>query len=157
MGEFNPHPPLAMFPPVVSMLMVILELAALRIPAVMTARLRVLLSVILLISATLAYYTGFYGVDFAPDVPLEVIRSHQGFARFSALLSVPTALFATLILLSPKSQKALNWSYLGAILLQCSLLMFTSHLGGKLVFEWGAGVAKQSPATPSSELREEGR
>ena len=136
----NPHPPLVMFPPAVAVVFCALEiLQLLGVKELLSFRLRLTLSTILCISILFAYYSGFYGLDFATEISPESIKLHQGFGRFSALLSLPLMLFTILTFVKPAKPLiiVLFWTSLVALTVT---LLYTAHLGGELVFEHGAGV-----------------
>jgi hypothetical protein len=129
-----------MFPPVIAVVCCALELLHLAgITGLVSSRLRIALSGMLSLSLLAAYYSGFYGLDFATEIPADLIKFHQGLGRFSTLLGLPLLLFALLSAKTPP--KPLITGLFRASLAALTLtLLYTAHLGGELVLEHGAGV-----------------
>lgn len=136
----NPHPPLAMFPAAIAAVFFCLEiLQLLGVKGLVSAKLRIVLATILALSLLFAYYSGFYGLDYATKTPSEPLKLHQAVARFTALLSLPLLLFSTVAYQKPP-KSPIFIIFLVTLALLFLGLLYTSHLGGKLVFEYGAGV-----------------
>lgn len=134
----NPHPPLAMFPPVLGLTIFALECAEFKFPGILKQELRGALVIIFSVMTIATYYSGFWGVEFAERIPAEIIKNHQGFARFSALLTLPICLLG---LLYDRTKRWISYSYLCLLGVMAALLLYTAHLGGEVVFIHGGGVA----------------
>ena len=151
---WNPHPPLTGLPSALLLFVVVAEcLAALardeQRQKVFTACAGIGLWMCVLI-APLTYFSGYWGADIAsaPDsaftVPEEVINRHEAFGRFFLFLLVVTCLLRLVASKAVASRRALFWAYGVMLTMSFAVLVFTSFLGGDLVFSYGAGVAPKS-------------
>ncbi|MCC6953322.1 MAG: hypothetical protein IT290_04325 [Deltaproteobacteria bacterium] len=144
----NPHPPLTSFPIALALLLVAFEVwvAARRPSAAPVGEVRIFLVIALLLAVSAAYYSGFWGLEYAADPSMlrplteREASDHQAFARVALILSFPFALFGYLA--SARPQRALRTVYFVCLMGLAMTLLWTGFQGGRLVFERAAGVSK---------------
>jgi uncharacterized membrane protein len=103
----------------------------------------VILAVIFSIAA---YYSGYYQMETASitfKISEEIIAEHQSVARMQLFSLTPLVLFALIRALKPN--EFFHWLFIPFLVLSILLTGSTSHKGGMLVFEQGAGVSKECP------------
>jgi hypothetical protein len=140
MLPLNPHPPLVMFTPSLALLCVLFEILAIWHPLLINKNIRFLILTLFLLSTIASYYSGFYGADYATKLAPELLKAHQGYARFGLIVLMANYFIGAIALVSPYSNKFLEWSYRVVLLVVVGTIIFTSHLGGDLVFRHGGGV-----------------
>lgn len=142
----NPHPPLSSLPFPLALLLTAIEL--LIICGYNLEQTKKIILLALALSLPLTYFSGYWGSDFANlsfTVPESEILKHQGYAKFALFLFFPLLLIPLLIAVSESSATArvrytLKLLYRALLLAFTSCLLYTSFLGGELVFSHGAGV-----------------
>jgi uncharacterized membrane protein len=148
----NPHPPLTAGPPIIVLLLVIVQLCTAIFPRIsvlkrFTSQLlfcRYFLLSMLILITPLTYYSGFWGEEFAEDLavankidlPKDVIEEHESLAKLFLISLVPLALFGFI----RSEKRVVSALYCLFLLLSFGLVIATAHEGGELVFEHGAGV-----------------
>lgn len=140
MLPFNPHPPFVMFASSLGGVCLFFELLAPKYETIFTRQIRFILLTLFLLACVSSYYSGFYGADFATKLDPELVKRHQGYARFGLIVLLAEYFLGALALLSSYSSKPLLWTYRGVLVLVVGIIIYTSHLGGELVFEHGGGV-----------------
>ncbi|MBP9837732.1 MAG: hypothetical protein KBC84_03370 [Proteobacteria bacterium] len=135
---FNPHPPLSSFPFCIVSLLIVLECYSfIKHDHTNNERIKDFLLLSLLLFSILTFVSGYFGVDFADkDIPQELIDNHQNFAKLILLTNIPLLLLRYL----SRINNRLKAPYYFILLVIVALIITTSNLGGKLVFEQGAGV-----------------
>ncbi len=91
-----------------------------------------------------AYYSGYYQMADASitfSVPEEIITGHQNVARMQLFSLTPLILFSLIRALKPN--EFFHWLFIPFLILTLLLTGSTSHKGGMLVFEQGAGVSRE--------------
>ena len=140
MLPINPHPPLVMFAPSLGVLCLLFEILALKYPLLLTNQIRFLVLSLFLVSCLASYYSGFYGADFATKLEPDLLKTHQGYARFGLIVLLGNYFIGAVALISSYSNKTVISCYRGVLLIVVGVIIYTSHLGGELVFEHGGGV-----------------
>ncbi|HMO17186.1 MAG TPA: hypothetical protein PKA63_03500 [Oligoflexia bacterium] len=100
------------------------------------------------ICSVIAYYSGFYQVGEANKtfiVDQDLITRHQAIARVQTLSLIPLLLFG--LIRSIKQTELIHWIYVPFLILSLILTGATSHRGGMLVFEQGAGISRPCEKT----------
>ena len=140
----NPHPPLTGAPPTLLAISTIAEVLSHVLPdnkAEHCRRVSTYLSILAAVISPITYYTGYWGAEYANQsfkVSEDLVANHQAWAKL-LLLTLPAMLL--FLYLSRSQQKlAFRLLYLGSLTLATSLVLYTSLLGGQLVFSHGAGV-----------------
>ena len=136
----NPHPPIVMFAPSLGCVCIVLRLIHYFRKELVTEKLQFLFITLFFIATTASYYSGYFGAEFASKLAPETIKTHQGYGKFSLILLLPTYFFGALSLLNEQQNRAVALIYDLFLLLVTALLIYSSHLGGKIVFEHGGGV-----------------
>lgn len=143
----NVHPPVAGFPIAFFILAFLLEGAAFfglpdKLKAVLaSAALVVVIAAVC--AVVVAFVTGYWGADMAAqsfNPPEDVISYHHRLGRLLLFAVVPLAVFAYLREGAEYCRGVFKTLYLITLLVCIGLSIFTSHLGGELVFRHGAGV-----------------
>lgn len=116
------------------------ELLSLKYKALFTRAIRFVLLTLFLGACVASYYSGFYGADFATKLSPELVKEHQGYARFGLIILLAEYFLGAIVLVTENSTVALVWIYRGLLVLTAGVIIYTSHLGGQLVFEHGGGV-----------------
>lgn len=140
MLPFNPHPPIVMFASSLGSVCLLFELLALRFELLFTKPVRFTLLTLFLLASIFSYYSGFYGADFAVKLPQDLLKTHQGYARFGLIVLLATYFIGAIALLTNYSTKGLLWFYRTVLAIVVGVIIYTSHLGGQIVFEHGGGV-----------------
>jgi len=157
----NPHPPLSGFPLAICFIITCCEILKHKFKKEKLSTVCNYLTFFGLLIFPLVYYSGYQGVNYiSKGFSSELIAEHQRLAKFFLFTCIPYLVLRTAI--------AFEKSLLGIIsddikeileaVLTCfsvailGLVLYTSHLGGELVFKHGAGVetcssAKECPAT----------
>ena len=93
-----------------------------------------------------AYFSGESGKDRASQagVPLEEITRHESFA----IWSIGVLALATLLGWATTAGKRGVWAAVPVALVAAGLILWTAHLGGRLVFIYGAGRVPPGDAPP---------
>lgn len=145
MAGLNPHPPLASFPFVLGIVLLVLELCARRSGVRGGGSGAVYVLALAAIVTPLTYLSGYTGASFADQafvVPPAAIGTHQAFGKFLLLVLF---LVVALGFARPHAKEdaagVIDGLYLGALLLFLGVAAWTSFLGGELVFRHGAGVS----------------
>ena len=137
--DLNPHPPLSAFPLVIASLIVLLELANLKLKSKnISTSIQVLIPCLLVISP-LTFLSGYWGKEHANktfQVNPDFIETHKLFAQGLLISLVPLAVFYYLNI----SRQAKSLYYYLALSLVVCLALYTGYKGGNLVFEHGAAV-----------------
>ena len=136
----NPHPPLTAFPFVIFTLLFIVEVLNLISKKEAYNSISLFLVFALIVFSPITYYSGFWGADFASKDLVEQIDNHQSYARFFLISLVP---FVLVYFLKRQAvdNSGLRLIYYIFLLLSFTLVVYTSLLGGSLVFDHGAGVS----------------
>ena len=140
MLPLNPHPPIVMFASSLGSICLLFELLALKYDSIFSKPIRFVMLSLFLGACVFSYYSGFYGADFATELPEELIKTHQGYARFGLIILLANYFLGIIALLSIYSTKTLIRFYQGILAAVVGVIIYTSHLGGELVFEHGGGV-----------------
>lgn len=140
MLPINPHPPIVMFASSLGCVSLLFELLAVKYESIFSKSIRFIMLSLFLLACILSYYSGFYGADFATKLPPDLLKTHQGYARFGLIFLLGTYFIGALALLSNYSTKILVRCYQATLTLVVGVIIYTSHLGGELVFEHGGGV-----------------
>jgi len=127
-----------MFPAVLSLILIGLELLAFR--GIAPGKLRAAALVLFTVCVTGAYYSGFYGLDYASKLPPSAIVAHQGYGRFVLLMCCPLVVLGVLSALLPVPSPWLKRGYWGVLGGVAAATLYTSYLGGEIVFRHGGGV-----------------
>jgi uncharacterized membrane protein len=93
-----------------------------------------------------AYYSGYYhmsGASITFQISEEIVSGHQNVARMQLFSLTPLLLFAFIRALKPN--EFFHWLFIPFLILTLLLTGSTSHKGGMLVFQEGAGVARECP------------
>lgn len=156
MAPWNPHPPLAAFPCVLTLVLLVFEILDMRRPGDGYRRASNVLVALVVVSTVVTYLSGTYASDLASQsfaVEPRTIATHQAFAK-SMLLGVFVlgTLAAARCSGTANARRVLDRIYRGALLIFAALAIWTSQLGGDLVFAHGAGVSlketRPGPAAP---------
>ena len=140
MLPINPHPPLAMFAPSLGILCLLFEILAFKYPLLLTKPIRFLMLSLFLLSCLASYYSGFYGADFAHKLEPDLLKTHQGYARFGLIVLLANYFIGAVAFVSSYSNRNVIACYQAVLLIVVGVIIYTSHLGGELVFEHGGGV-----------------
>jgi uncharacterized membrane protein len=140
MLPFNPHPPLVMFAPTLGALCILFEVITLKYSKFVSKEIRFLILTLFLVACIASYYSGFYGADFATKLSPDVLKTHQDYARFGLIILLAVYFLGAISLLSSFSNRIVQTAYQVLLCLVCGIIIYTSHLGGELVFEHGGGV-----------------
>lgn len=101
-----------------------------------------------------AFLTGYHASDHADQsfaIPDQQISRHHLFGRLLLFTVVPLLVLKACALRASYARRVFRGAYLTLLALVFALAVATSHLGGELVFTYGAGVAAKHPAIRSSE------
>ena len=145
----NFHPPLSSFPAVTLVLAVASELIAFfkRHNKLASNSYRVMAQRLIFIGCCftcVTYLSGYFGEDQASqtfEVPTNIIATHQAWAKAILVSLIPLIIFT--ILRNMSAKLAVNVLYYFFLTLSLGLTIYTSYLGGTLVFKHGAGVEVQ--------------
>jgi len=136
------HPALVSFPFVTVWLIVILEVVSFKgdeFGKVSTG-----IFALTAITTLFSYLTGHEASEFASQtfsVPDSAIGTHFLWAKISLFTVIPCFGLKLVSLFSKHKQEMWRNVYLLTLLASAFLLTYTGWLGGRLVFEYGAGVA----------------
>ena len=131
----NLHPPLTGFPGVLVALLLVNEFVCRG-----DERIKRFLLICAALFIPCTYLSGYVGVEFAEGIDPAVIKAHQGYAKFVLVLLVPLIVCGLL----PRVRTA----YLVLLPIVFGVVLYTSLLGGNLVFGHGAGVKARPAAEP---------
>lgn len=137
------HPPLSSLPFAFILGCVLAEIACAARPSEMlrsAATFNVLLAAV---SAILAFFTGYQASETANQtfvVPDAAISIHHAFGRALLFVVIPCAALRITALHATHGKRAFASLYYVALTASLALAIYTGYLGGKLVFEEGAGV-----------------
>ena len=145
----NPHPPLTGFPLTICFIITSCEIFKHLFKKKELNTVCNYLTLFGLITFPLVYYSGYYAVDYvSKDFSRELIDSHQDLAKFFLFTCIPYLILRTAIAYE-KSLLGMISEYTKEVIetmLTCfsiailGLVIYTSHLGGELVFKYGAAV-----------------
>ncbi len=135
----NPHPPLTGVPFALVLLLGVNELFYKRSARRAT---RIFLLWCLLGGSIVTCLTGYWGADFAHDLPPGLIGTHQAYAWLFLLSLCPLILFGLLDHLR-SGNKVLTVAFYLCLATALGVVIKVGSLGGELVFEHGAGVSVQ--------------
>ena len=145
----NLHPPLSAFPPALLVLAAGLEIARIFIkkdwidPCISTC---VALGAFFV---ACAFFTGYSASEHANgtfQVPDDVIALHHNAGRFLLFAVVPCVALRFAAVFATHGKLGFSVSYRVFLALCVTLVVYTGYLGGKLVFEHGAGVTAPIPS-----------
>ena len=150
----NPHPPLSAFPAVLLTLTIGLELYSVLKKSEYFSLLARRAFYLVCVISPLTYYTGYWGSDFANQsfsVPEDDIMFHQTIAE-ALLMSLALTLICSLASKHAEHGKnVVNGFYRLFLFTSYCIVLYTSFLGGHLVFSHGAGVdLYQEPISSST-------
>lgn len=94
--------------------------------------------------AGLTFISGYYAAPSAHqeyNVPLDPIARHYWLARILLFLYVPLTALSWISAQTTSASAFMRWLYRVALLATCLVGLYTSTLGGTLVFSYGAGVS----------------
>lgn len=99
--------------------------------------------------AGLTFLSGYYAAPSAHqeyNVPLDPIASHYWLARILLFSYVPLTALSWVSAQTTSPSAFIRWLYRLALVTTCSVGLYTSTLGGTLVFSYGAGVSSSQSA-----------
>ena len=137
--DFNPHPPLSAFPLVIVSLLVLLELAQIKLKSEKVSTATLVFVVCSLVITPLTFLSGYLGKEHANKtfkINPDLIEHHKLYAQALLISLVPLAVFYYLLL----AEKARKLFYYLSLALVFGLVSFTGYKGGSLVFVHGAAV-----------------
>ena len=140
MLPLNPHPPIVMFASSLGSVCLLFELLALKYNSIFSKPIRFVMLSLFLGACVFSYYSGFYGADFATKLPQDLLKTHQGYARFGLIILLGNYFLGGIALLSSYSTTTLIRLYQAILTLVVGVIIYTSHLGGEIVFDHGGGV-----------------
>ncbi|MCB0358682.1 MAG: hypothetical protein KDD44_03575 [Bdellovibrionales bacterium] len=98
--------------------------------------------------SVVTYYSGYFSAAASSrgfEIPEDVVLRHQSFALAYSLSLVALVVLSVLRAGAPRENR-IAVGFIGSLLLSWALAVYTSYLGGVLVFRHGAGVASQELA-----------
>ena len=140
----NPHPALSGFPPVLLTLLIVSELWSMYSKRQMHS-VQSFLLIVLAGTLPLTYFSGWWAADGASasfEVPDDAVAMHQLAAKaFSLSLFLPLlAFYLERSALDDARRRHLQRLFRAGLLLSFCAAAATGYLGGRLVFEHGAGI-----------------
>ena len=151
----NPHPPLTSFPLAICFIITVCEIFKHLFKKKELSTVCNYLTLFALIIFPLVYYSGYEGATYvSKDFDYELISAHQDLAKFFLFTCIPYLVLRTAIAFE-KSLLGMISDYAKEVIetmLTCfsiailGLVIYTSHLGGNLVYEHGATVKTCDPA-----------
>lgn len=164
----NPHPPFTGFPITICLLICIAEITKHLFKKNEMNTVCNYLTVMGLILFPITYYSGYWGAEYVEkNFDPKLIASHQALAKFFLFTCIPYCLLRSMLafekyllgMISDYAKEMIGTSLTCLSLAILALVMYTSYLGGNLVFQHGAGVNKAilsgtpapvaAPATPA--------
>jgi uncharacterized membrane protein len=95
-----------------------------------------------------AFFSGYSASEHADAtfaVPDEVIGLHHTFGRFLLFAMIPCVALRFISLTATHGKLGFSIAYRVILSLCVALVLYTGYLGGRLVFEYGAGVTAAIP------------
>ena len=99
-------------------------------------------------SAIAAFLTGYSAAERADgtfSIPDEVIAQHHNAGRLLLFAVIPCALLRGATIFATHGRIGFSLAYRALLTVCIGLVVYTGYLGGKLVFEHGAGVTAPIP------------
>lgn len=149
MFNYNFHPVLSSFPLPIIFLAAAAEGALIILKRESLKAASLWLSLAFCASVVAAFFSGYNGADFASKtflVPENEIAQHHLIGKF---LIFGAPLLPILALVRKRAQygrAGFTWAYRGVLAILFAGVIFAGFLGGRLVFEFGAGVTAMPPA-----------
>lgn len=142
------HPPLTIFPLPILCLVILLEIMSKVNPQYSSPKIIFLLLICFLISMTAAFFSGYHANEYADmtfKITDDIISTHHTWGRLAFILSFPLLAFNWISQKALFNKKIWHSIYYILLLTVALLIIWTGSLGGKLVFEHGAGVYATIP------------
>lgn len=141
---YNFHPPLSAFPFALITLVALLEIFNFRGTSA-TFRAAIRVNLFAAGVATIAAFLSGYGASEAANqsftVADEVIARHHFFGRFLLFVIIPCVAVRLIADRAKHGTRLFVGAYYLLLVVSIGLVVYTGFLGGKLVFESGAGVS----------------
>ena len=149
----NPHPPLTGFPVSVAVLVCIAEIGK---HFGKKKELNIVcnfLTLSALVIFPLTYYSGYWGAEYvSTNFDQKLIASHQALAKFFLFTCIPYCILRAALtfehfllgMMTNSAKKFIEIALTCFALAILVLALYTSHLGGDLVFEHSAGITTPS-------------
>ena len=157
----NPHPPLTGFPITISVLICIAEIGKHLGRKNEFNIVCNFLTLAALVIFPLTYYSGYWGAEFVDkNFNQKLIASHQALAKFFLFTCIPYCMLRAALafekfllgMISNSVKELLETSLTCLSLAILALVIYTSYLGGNLVFEHAAAVTVRSQiSTPTQD------
>ena len=145
----NPHPPLTSFPIAICFIITVCEIFKHLFKKKELSTVCNYLTLFGLIIFPLVYYSGYEGVTYvSKDFNYELISAHQDLAKFFLFTCIPYLVLRTAIafektllgMISDHAKEIIETMLTCFSIAILGLVIYTSHLGGNLVYEHGATV-----------------
>lgn len=157
----NPHPPFTGFPISICFLICVAEITKHLFKKDEMNTVCNFLTLLSLGLFPLTYYSGYWGVEYVDKgFDQNLIASHQALAKFFLFTCIPYCVLRSMLafekyllgMITNSVKEIIGTSLTCLSLAILALVMYTSYLGGNLVFQHGAGVAK--PLIPSQSTQQ---
>ena len=153
----NPHPPLTGFPISICFLICLAEITKHQFKKEQMQTICNFLTLCAVVIFPLTYYSGYWGAELVEkNFDQRLIASHQALAKLFLFTCIPyvilraTLAFEKYLLgMISENAKELIGTFLTCLsIVIFALVIYTSYLGGNLVFQYGAGVKVAAPSVP---------
>ena len=147
MLTFAFHPPFSAFPVALIAVVVLLEIVTVIFKKDWSAKAATFILILAVIGVIAAFFSGYQASEHADQsfkIPDEAIAQHHLFGKLLLFVSIPCLVLKFFSLKAKYSIAFFKYTYLVFLFAALGLVIQTGYLGGKLVFELGAGVKAQS-------------